>query len=146
MLRSFIQEFKNFAIKGNMIDMAIGIVIGASFNAVVNTLVKKILMPPLSMVTDGVNLSNRKLILREGTDAVEEVAIGYGELIEVFIDFGIVALTIFILLKGINRFRAKAENPDDGEVETPKNIELLSKIEKLMQEQNELLKNITNNQ
>ncbi len=141
-MKNFIQEFKNFAIKGNMIDMAIGIIIGASFNAVVNTLVKKIIMPPLSLATDGVNLSNKKLILREGTDAVEEVAIGYGELIEVFVDFAIVAFTIFILLKGINRIRNKAENPEDSEVETPKNIELLSNLEKLMKEQNELLRDM----
>lgn len=140
-MKGFIQEFKNFAIKGNMVDMAIGIIIGASFNAVVNTLVKKILMPPLSLITDGVNLANKKIILREGTDVIEEVAIGYGELIEVFIDFSIVALTIFVLLKGINRIRTKAENPDDTEVETPRNIELLSKIEKLIAEQNELLRN-----
>ncbi|MFH6603745.1 large conductance mechanosensitive channel protein MscL [Maribacter algicola] len=141
-MKNFVQEFKNFAIKGNMIDMAIGIIIGASFNAVVNTLVKKIIMPPLSLATDGVNLSNKKMVLREATDTVEEVAIGYGEMIEVFVDFGIVAFTIFILLKGINRFRDKAENPEDPEVETPKNIELLSNLEKLMKEQNELLRDI----
>lgn len=141
-MKKFIQEFKNFAVKGNMVDMAIGIIIGASFNAVVNTLVKKILMPPLSLATEGVNLANKKFVLRKGTDVVEEVAIGYGELIEVFIDFGIVALTIFLLLKGINRIRSKAENPEDPEVETPRNIELLSKIEKLMTEQNELLRDL----
>jgi len=141
MLRNFIKEFKNFAIKGNMIDMAIGIIIGASFNAVVNTLVKKIIMPPLSLLTNGANLSNKKIVLRKGSELVEEVAIGYGELMGVFLDFGIIALTIFLVLKGINRFRDKAENPENMEVETPKNIELLSKIEKLMKEQNELLKN-----
>lgn len=60
---SFLQEFKNFAIKGNMIDMAIGIVIGTAFNNVISTIVKKIVMPPLSLLTDGVNLSNKKHIL-----------------------------------------------------------------------------------
>ena len=139
-MKNFIQEFKNFAVKGNMIDMAIGIIIGTAFNNVVNTIVKKIVMPPLSMLTNGVNLSNKKLVLREAGDAIEEVAIGYGELIEVLIDFCIIALTIFIVLKGINRFRDKAENPDDAEVETPKNIQLLSNLEKLMKEQNEILR------
>lgn len=123
-----------------MIDMAIGIIIGTAFNKVVNTLVKKVVMPPLSLMTDDVNLSDRKLILREAGEQVEEVAIGYGELIEVLVDFGIIALTIFVVLKGVNRFRAKAEDPDDKEVETPKNIELLSSLEKLMKEQNELLR------
>ncbi|MEO9893329.1 large conductance mechanosensitive channel protein MscL [Aurantibacter sp.] len=140
MFKNFIEEFKSFAVKGNMVDMAIGIIIGASFNAVVNTLVKKILMPPLSLITEDVQLSNKKFVLREGTELVEEVAIGYGELIEVFIDFTIVALTIFLLLKGINKFRSKAENPEDPEVETPKNIALLSNIEKLLIEQNKLLR------
>ena len=140
-MKNFIQEFKNFAIKGNMIDMAIGIIIGTAFNNVVNTIVKKVVMPPLSLMTDGVNLANRKLVLREAGDSMEEVAIGYGELIEALIDFGIIALTIFLVLKGVNRFRDKAENPEDAEVTTPKNIELLSKMEKLMKEQNELLRN-----
>ncbi len=141
-MNNFIQEFKNFSIKGNMIDMAIGIIIGTAFNNVVNTLVKKVVMPPLSLMTDDVNLSERKLILREAGGQVEEVAIGYGELIEVLVDFGIIALTIFVVLKGMNRFRAKAENPEDTEVETPKNIELLSNLEKLMKEQNELLRDM----
>ncbi|MEO1012773.1 MAG: large conductance mechanosensitive channel protein MscL [Bacteroidota bacterium] len=141
MIKRFFDEFKNFAVKGNMVDMAIGIIIGTAFNNVVNTLVKKVVMPPLSLLTDGVNLSNRKWILRSAADGVEEVAIGYGEMVEVLVDFGVIALTVFVVLKGINSFRKRAENPEDTEVETPKNIELLSNIEKLMAEQNELIKN-----
>ena len=125
-----------------MTDMAVGIIIGAAFNAVVNTLVKKVIMPPLSLLTSGVNLADKKWILREESGGSDEVAIGYGELFEVFIDFAIVALTIFIVLKGINKMREKAENPEDKEVQTPKNIELLSNMERLMKEQNELLKKL----
>tara|TARA_R110002124_G_scaffold138576_6_gene302258 strand:- start:205091 stop:205519 length:429 start_codon:yes stop_codon:yes gene_type:complete len=139
-MKSFIQEFKDFAIKGNMIDMAVGIVIGTAFNNVVNTLVKKVVMPPLSMLTDDVNLANRKYVLREASENVEEVAIGYGELIEVLIDFVIIAFTIFVVIKFINRFKRKSEDPKNKEVVTPKNIELLSNIERLMEEQNSLLK------
>ncbi|MBG48170.1 MAG: large conductance mechanosensitive channel protein MscL [Pseudozobellia sp.] len=139
-MKNFYQEFKNFAIKGNMIDMAIGIIIGTAFNNVINTLVKKIIMPPLSLLTDDVNFSNRKYVLQEAVDGAEEVAIGYGEMFEVLVDFFIIALTIFVVVKGINRFKNKAEDPDNEEVETPKNIELLSSLEKLMQEQNELLR------
>jgi len=139
-MKGFIEEFKNFAIKGNMVDMAIGIIIGASFNAVVNSLVKKIIMPPLSLLTEGVNLGDKKYILREAGEGIEEVAIGYGDLLNVLIDFLIVAMTIFLVVKGMNRFRDKAEDPEDAEVETPRNIQLLSNLEKLMQEQNELLK------
>ena len=139
-MRSFIKEFKDFAVKGNMIDMAVGIIIGTAFNSVVNTLVKKVVMPPLSLLTDDVNLGERKYILREAAENVSEVAIGYGELIEVLIDFLVIALTIFVVIKGINRFKKKAEDPTNKTVETPKNIELLSNIEELMKEQNALLK------
>lgn len=137
---SFFKEFKNFAIKGNMIDMAVGIIIGTAFNNVISALVKKIIMPPLSMLTDDVNLGNKKYILREASDKAEEVAIGYGEMMEVLIDFFIIAFTIFIVIKFLHRFKKKAENPQDKTVETPKNILLLSNIEKLLTEQNELLK------
>jgi len=106
--------------------------------------VKKVIMPPLSLLTEDVHLADKKFVLREATDLKKEVAIGYGELFEVFIDFTIVALTIFLVLKGINRFRDKAENPDNKEVQTPKNIELLSNIEKLMKEQNELMRKLNN--
>lgn len=139
-MKNFFKDFKSFAVKGNMIDLAIGIIIGTAFNKVVNTLVSKIVMPPLSLMTDDVNLANKKWVLRQASDEVEEVAIGYGELIESLIDFGVIALTIFIMIKFINRFKAKAEDPENKEVETPKNIELLSNMEKLLKEQNTILK------
>lgn len=140
-MKSLFKEFKDFAVKGNMIDMAIGIIIGTAFNEVVNTLVKKVIMPPLSLMTDDVNLRNKKWILRQGTESMEEVAIGYGEFLEVIIDFGIIAFTIFVMLKFINRFKEKSEDPANAEVVTPKNIELLSNLENLMKEQNTILKN-----
>ena len=88
-----IQEFKDFAVKGNMMDMAIGIIIGASFNKVIDVLVKKVFMPPLSLMTDGLNFQNKKYILREavtnasGEITTQEVAVYYGELLEAFLDF-----------------------------------------------------------
>lgn len=144
-MKSLFKEFKDFAVKGNMIDMAIGIIIGTAFNEVVNTLVKKVVMPPLSLMTDDVNLRNKKWILREAAENVEEVAIGYGEFLEVIIDFGIIAFTIFVMLKFINRFKEKSEDPSNKQVVTPKNIELLSNLESLMKEQNTILKNQNNN-
>lgn len=139
-MKSFYREFKNFAIKGNMIDMAVGIVIGTAFNNVISTIVKKVIMPPLSMLTEGVNLSDKKYILHKATETKDEVAIGYGELLEVLIDFLIIALTIFVIVKFLNRFKNKAEDPKDKTIETPKNIQLLSNIEKLLEEQNRLIK------
>jgi len=139
-MAGFIQEFKNFAIKGNMIDMAVGIIIGTAFNNVVNTIVKKVVMPPLSLLTDGIHLADRRYLLRAADGEEKEIAIGYGELIEVSIDFLVIAVTIFVVIKGINRFKDKAEDPKNKEEKTPKNIELLANIEQLMQEQNKLLK------
>ena len=143
-MKKFFEEFKNFAIKGNMIDLAVGIIIGTAFNKVVSTIVSAIIMPPLSLLTDDVNLSNKKWVLREAAESVEEVAIGYGELIESLIDFGIIAFTIFVMVKFINRFKEKSEDPSNKEVETPKNIVLLSNMEKLLQEQNAILKKKNN--
>ncbi len=139
-MKSFYQEFKNFAIKGNMIDMAVGIVIGTAFNNVISTIVKMVIMPPLSLLTEGVHLADKKYILRAAKETSEEVAIGYGNLLEVLIDFVIIAFTIFVVVKFINRFKKKSEDVKDKTVETPKDIQLLSNIEKLMEEQNRILK------
>ncbi|MDG2368211.1 MAG: large conductance mechanosensitive channel protein MscL [Flavobacteriaceae bacterium] len=141
-----LQEFKDFAVKGNMIDMAIGIIIGASFNSVIDVLVKKILLPPLSLLSSGVNLVSLKLVLRPnqiddlGNQVVEEVAINYGSFVETLLDFLIVGFTIFIVVKFINKLNRQAEDPKDKTVSTPKNIELLTKMNVLLEEQNRLLK------
>lgn len=140
------REFKEFAVKGNMMDMAIGIIIGASFNKVINVLVKKILLPPLSLLSGGINLQDKRLILRDtvldanGILVNDEVAIGYGALMEAFTDFIVIGFTIFIVVKFMNRLRNKAQDVKDTTVVTPKDIELLSKLTELMEEQNALLR------
>lgn len=140
------KEFKEFAVKGNMIDMAIGIIIGASFNKVIDVLVKKVLMPPLSLLTDGVNFQNKKIILKDaitnasGTVVTDEVAIGYGALGESLLDFMIIGFTVFIVVKFMNKLKNKAQDSKDKTVATPKDIELLSHLTELMEEQNTLLK------
>ncbi|GAA4269508.1 large conductance mechanosensitive channel protein MscL [Hyunsoonleella aestuarii] len=140
------KEFKEFAVKGNMMDMAIGIIIGAAFNKVIDVLVKKVFLPPLSLLTDGVNFQDKRIILKEtindGSGAVltDEVAIGYGALGEAFLDFIIIGLTVFIVVKFMNRLRNKAQDTKDETVATPKDIELLTKLNELMEEQNALLK------
>ena len=141
---NLIKEFKEFAVKGNMIDIAIGVIIGASFNKVVDVLVKKIFMPPLSFLTDGINWENKKIILREavienGIAKPEEIAIGYGMLIEVMVDFLIVGITVFLVVKFINIIRNKAEDPKDETLKTPKDIELLNEVTELLKKQNEIL-------
>ena len=129
-----------------MMDMAIGIIIGASFNQVIDVLVKQVLLPPLSLLSDGINLDNRKLILREsqtnslGEISVQEVAVSYGQFIETFMDFIIVGFTIFIVVKFINRLNQKAEDPTDKTISTPKNIQLLMDMNELLKEQNKILR------
>ena len=142
----FFKEFKEFAVKGNMMDMAIGIIIGAAFNKVIDVLVKKVLMPPLSLMTDGLNFQDRKYVLREevlgadGKIVSEAVAIEYGVLFETFLDFLIVGLTVFVVVKAMNQLKDKADDPKNKVVKTPKDIELLSQLTELMEEQNKLLK------
>ncbi|WP_044397431.1 large conductance mechanosensitive channel protein MscL [Lacinutrix sp. Hel_I_90] len=142
----FLKEFKEFAVKGNMMDMAIGIIIGASFNKVIDVLVKKVLMPPLSLMSSGINLQDKKVMLREteldsaGKVLAEEVAIQYGALVEAFIDFIIIGLTVFLVVKAMNRLREKSDNTKDKTVKTPKDIQLLTDLTELMEEQNKLLR------
>ncbi|MDN3594019.1 large conductance mechanosensitive channel protein MscL [Zunongwangia endophytica] len=143
------KEFKEFAIKGNMVDIAVGVIVGAAFNKVIDVLVKQVITPPLSLMTDGIQFSNRKIVLRDAVDAsvtasgeaIEEVAINYGTLLEALIDFFIIGFTIFLVVKFMNRFRAQAQDPKNKKVSTPKDIELLSNLTDLVKEQNELLKN-----
>jgi len=141
-----LKEFKEFAVKGNMMDMAIGIIIGASFNKVIDVLAKQVILPPLSLLSDGANFEEKKLILRDaitdasGTISTTEVAIAYGRLFEVFLDFLIIGFTIFIIVKFMNRLRNKAQDTKDKTVVTPKDIQLLSDLKDLMEEQNQLLK------
>ena len=141
-----VKEFKEFAIKGNMIDMAVGIIIGTAFNRVVDALVKQIIMPPISIMTNGTRFINKKFVLREaifdnaGVPVVEEVAVGYGAFVGVLIDFFIIGFTVFLVIKFMNRFRRKAEDPKISNVEPAKDIQLLTRLNKLIEEQNELLK------
>lgn len=145
----FLKDFKEFAVKGNMIDIAIGVIIGTAFNKVVNTLVKEVFMPPLSYMTDGNNWENKKILLREavineGKTIKEEIAIGYGKLIEAGIDFLVIAFSVFLVVRVMNSMKKKAEDPKNKTVETPKNIELMNKTNYLLEQQNEYLRKLIN--
>lgn len=139
-------EFKEFAVKGNMIDIAVGVIIGAAFNKVVDVLVKQVFMPPLSLLTDGVNFDNKQFVLKKaiintaGKTISKEVVIGYGALAEALIDFFIIGFTVFIVIKFMNKLRNKAQDSKDKTVVTPKDIELLTHLTELIEEQNTLLK------
>tara|TARA_R110002033_G_scaffold22093_2_gene53874 strand:+ start:8122 stop:8571 length:450 start_codon:yes stop_codon:yes gene_type:complete len=141
-----LKEFKEFAVKGNMMDMAIGIIIGAAFNKVIDVLAKQVILPPLSLLTDSVSFSDKKLVLRDaivdasGAITITEVAVAYGKLSEVFLDFLIIGFSVFIIVKFMNRLRNKAQDASDETVATPKDIQLLSDLKDLMEEQNKMLK------
>lgn len=138
-MKSILREFKEFAVKGNMIDIAIGVIIGAAFNKVIDAIVNEVFLPPLTMLTGASSWEGKKWVLRPITSEngieLEEVAIGYGNLIEAGIDFLIIAFTVFMVVKLMNALRKKAEDPVNEEVVTPKNIELLNRISDLMEEQ-----------
>lgn len=106
---SLVKEFREFAVKGNMIDMAVGIIIGAAFGKIVTALVNNIIMPPLGMVIGGVNFSDLALTL--GTSAVDgtPVVLGYGAFLQTIIDFLIIAVAIFAMVKAINKLKRKEE-------------------------------------
>ena len=144
---TFIKEFKEFAVKGNMIDIAIGVIIGAAFNKVVEVIVKDVFFPPLTLLTGGVNLDDKRIILREeqidnGVPVLDEVSIGYGKFIEAGADFLIIGLTVFLVIKFMNSLRNKADDPKNQAEVTPKDIELLHKIAELQKKQVELLEDL----
>lgn len=103
-MKSFIQEFKKFALRGNAIDLAIGVVIGAAFNAVTNSLVSNVITPPLSLLTKGINFSDLALNI-PNTDA----HIAYGLFIQAIISFVITAFALFLLVQGMNKLAAAAK-------------------------------------
>jgi len=105
---SIIKEFKEFAIKGNAIDMAVGIVIGAGFGKIVSSMVTDIIMPPIGLLIGGVDFKNLKLILKAATVDVPAVTLNYGLFINALIDFTIVAFAIFMVVKGLNTLKKGA--------------------------------------
>lgn len=113
----FIKEFREFAVKGNVVDMAVGIIIGAAFGKIVSSFVADVMMPPLGILTGGVDFSEKKLVLREGVPAAEGVAaippvtLNYGLFVNAVINFIIVAFAVFLLIKAINRLRRTTPPP-----------------------------------
>ena len=124
-------EFKEFAMRGNVIDLAVGVVIGAAFDKVVTSLVDQIIMPPIGLATGGVDFSNLKWVLKPADPAneVAEVAIQYGAFINTVITFLIIALAIFLMVKAINRVSRK---PEPAPAAPPADVVLLTEIRDLL--------------
>lgn len=104
---SIIKEFKEFAVKGDAIDMAVGIVIGASFSKIITSLVNDVIMPPVGLLLGGVDFKNLKIILKAAKPDAPAVTLNYGQFINTTIDFLIVAFCIFIAIKGINHLKKR---------------------------------------
>lgn len=102
---SLIKEFKEFAVKGDAVDMAVGIVIGASFSKIVTSLVNDVVMPPIGLLLGGVDFKNLKIVMKTATDTAPAVTLNYGQFINTVIDFLIVAFSIFLAVKGINHLK-----------------------------------------
>ena len=105
----FFEEFKAFAMKGNVMDMAVGIIIGAAFGKIVSSVVNDIIMPPIGLLVGGVNFTDLKLTMKAAVGADPAVTLNYGNFLQVVFDFLIVAFAIFIVIKAINAARKKEE-------------------------------------
>jgi len=133
----FVKEFKEFAMRGNVLDMAVGIVIGGAFGKIVSSLVADVMMPLISIITGGVNFTQWKFVLKQAVMQGEavvspEVAINYGMFIQVIIDFIVIAFCIFLVVKAINKFKKK-EKEQPAEPEAPADdIVLLTEIRDLL--------------
>lgn len=112
------KEFKEFAMRGNVIDMAVGIIIGAAFGKVVSSLVKDIIMPPLGMLLGKVDFSSLAITLQQKTATIPEVAINYGLFINNVLDFIIVAFAIFLVIKQMNRLTKSKEKKEEISIKT----------------------------
>lgn len=135
-----IQEFKEFAVKGNVIDLAVGVVIGGAFGKIVTSLVSDIIMPPIGLITGGINFTDMKLLLREASvdkagQTIEGVTLNYGAFIQHSVDFLLVAVSIFAVIKAMNQLRKPKEAPPAQEpvpAPPPQDIVLLGEIRDLL--------------
>ena len=107
--KNMFKEFKEFAVKGNAIDMAVGIIIGAAFGKIVSSLVSDVIMPPIGVLLGGIDFSNLMITLKGATATTEAISLNYGLFTNTIIDFIIIAFAIFIAVKQINRFKKKEE-------------------------------------
>ncbi|MCR4615814.1 MAG: large-conductance mechanosensitive channel protein MscL [Clostridiales bacterium] len=116
-----VKEFKEFISKGNVMDLAVGMIIGAAFTAIVNSVVNDLVMPLISIVVGKVNFSDLKWVIKAAEGEAEEVALCYGNFIQAVINFLVIALVIFLVVKGINSFRRKKEEEEEEKpAEEPK--------------------------
>ena len=141
-MKKFLEEFKAFAMRGNVIDMAVGVVIGGAFGKITTSIVNDIIMPVISVITGGIDFSDWKWVLKEavlnadGTEAAAAISINFGSLISVIVDFIIIAFAIFCMIKALNKLQRKKEEAPAAPPAPPEP----SAEEKLLTEIRDLLK------
>ena len=139
-MKKFFNEFKTFAMRGNVLDMAIGVVIGAAFGKITTSVVNDIIMPLIGLITGGIDLTQWNILLNSAAveARADPVTLGIGNLLAVILDFIIVAFAMFLLVKGINKLHSlgkKDEEPAPEEPDAPTAEELLTEIRDLLKEQ-----------
>ncbi|MGC5906320.1 large-conductance mechanosensitive channel protein MscL [Providencia stuartii] len=133
---SFLKEFREFAMKGNVVDMAVGIIIGAAFGKIVSSLVADVIMPPLGLLIGGVDFKQFSVVLRATEGDIPAVVLNYGMFIQTVFDFVIVAFAIFMAIKVMNKVRREKEAEPEAPPAPSKEEVLLSEIRDLLKEQN----------
>ena len=138
-MKKFIEEFKTFISRGNVVDLAVGVVVGSNFTAIVNSLVNDIIMPIVGIFLGGINFTELKYVITPATETTPESAIRYGNFIQVIVNFLIIALVVFTVVKMINSFHRKKEAEEpveevqvEEEPEVPEDILLLRQIRDLL--------------
>lgn len=136
-MAKFIKDFKAFALKGNVVDMAVGVIIGGAFGKIVASLVDDIIMPPISLLTGGINFADLKIVLSEavmeGGEVIKpEVTWNYGNFIQTLFYFLILAFAIFMMIKALMKAKKKEEEAAAAPAPTPPELELLSEIRDLL--------------
>ena len=125
---SMMSEFKDFAMRGNVVDMAVGIVIGGAFGKIVSSFVNDVLMPPIGLMMGGVDFANLSMTLQEAAGEAEAVTLNYGMFIQTVVDFLIIAFAIFMVIKAMNAAKAKEEEAPAAPPEPSKEEVLLTEI------------------
>ena len=125
---SMMSEFKKFAMRGNVMDMAVGIVIGAAFGKIVSSFVNDVLMPPIGMLMGGVDFSDMAVTLKEASGEVAAVTLNYGSFIQTLVDFIIIAFAIFMVVKAMNNMKKKEEAAPAEPPKPSAEVELLTEI------------------
>jgi large conductance mechanosensitive channel len=127
-----IKEFKEFAMRGNVVDMAVGIIIGGAFGKIVSSFVTDVIMPPIGILLGGMDFSKLSITIKEGSEGVEPVLLNYGVFINTVIDFLIIAFAIFMAIKAMNSLKKKQEEAPAAPPEPPADVKLLTEIRDLL--------------